>query len=64
MARPPQHRKTSPTPTPSLQPIDNIAATPVAGPVFAQPKPTADRYVSVSTSLPTTPPTRRAERPG
>jgi hypothetical protein len=42
MARPPQHRKTSPTPTPSLQPIDNIAATPVAGPVFAQPKPAAD----------------------
>ena len=42
MARPPQHRKTSPTPTPSTPPIDNTAATPVAGPVFAQPKPTAD----------------------
>ena len=42
MARPPQHRKTSPTPTPSIPPIDNTAATPVAGPVFAQPKPTAD----------------------
>jgi hypothetical protein len=42
MARPPQHRKTSPTPTPLTPPIDNTAATPVAGPVFAQPKPTAD----------------------
>jgi hypothetical protein len=42
MARPPQHRKTSPTPSPSIPPIDNTAATPVAGPVFAQPKPTAD----------------------
>ena len=42
MARPPQHRKTSPAPTPSTPPIDNTAATPVAGPVFAQPKPTAD----------------------
>ena len=42
MARPPQHRKTSPTSTPSIPPIDNTAATPVAGPVFAQPKPTAD----------------------
>src|SRR5271169_6886794 len=42
MVRPPQHRKTSPTPTPSIPPIDNTAATPVAGPVFAQPKPTAD----------------------
>lgn len=42
MARPPQHRKTSPASTPSIPPIDNTAATPVAGPVFAQPKPTAD----------------------
>jgi hypothetical protein len=42
MARPPQHRKTAPAPTPSIPPIDNTAATPVAGPVFAQPKPTAD----------------------
>ena len=42
MARPPQHRKTSPTPSPSIPPIDNTAATPVAGPVFAQPEPTAD----------------------
>src|SRR5271169_873924 len=42
MARPPQHRKTSPGPTPSIPPMDNTAATPVAGPVFAQPKPTAD----------------------
>ena len=42
MARPPQHRKTSPVSTPSTPAIDNIAATPVAGPVFAQPKPTAD----------------------
>ena len=42
MARPPQHRKTSPTPSPSIPPIDNTAATPVGGPVFAQPKPTAD----------------------
>jgi hypothetical protein len=42
MARPPQHRKTSPSATSSVPPIDNTAATPVAGPVFAQPKPTAD----------------------
>jgi hypothetical protein len=42
MARPPQHRKTSPVSTPSIPPIDNTTATPVAGPVFAQPKPTAD----------------------
>ena len=42
MARSPQHRKTSPAPTPSTPPIDNSASTPVAGPVFAQPSPTAD----------------------
>src|ERR1700748_1038906 len=42
MARPPQHRKTSPAPSPSVEPIDNTAATPGGGPVFAHPKPTAD----------------------
>jgi hypothetical protein len=42
MARPPQYRSASLAPAPSVEPIDNTVPTAVAGPVFAQPKPTAD----------------------
>lgn len=42
MARPPRHRKKSEAPPPSVPPTDNTDPSPVAGPVFAQPKPTAD----------------------
>jgi hypothetical protein len=42
MARPPHHRRKSAAPRPSISPTDNTDPTPTSGPVFAQPKPTAD----------------------
>jgi hypothetical protein len=42
MARPPQHRRKSAAPPPSVPPTDNTDPTPTDVPVFAQPKPTAD----------------------
>ena len=42
MTRAPHHRKQSQPPPSAPAPIDNTDPTPLAGPVFGQPKPTAD----------------------